>query len=87
MVMLLSWTGGRPGGCSITVTTAVMTTVAPDVLMVVLGGELTARCREMGASISAGFYPEKAERAENTAGEPENVGGTFLLTSIMVATE
>lgn len=58
MVMLLSWTGGRPAGSTITLTVAVITTVAPDVLMEVFGGELTAICSESGASTRAGFYPQ-----------------------------
>lgn len=68
MVKLLSWTGGWPGGSTITLTMAVMTTVAPDVLMEVLGGELTASWRDSGASTSAGFYPEYTRRTENQAG-------------------
>lgn len=43
---------------------AVMTTVAPDVLMEVFGGELTAICKESGASTRAGFYTEQTGRIQ-----------------------
>ena len=55
MVMLLSCTGAAPGGSTITVAMAVTATVAPEVLMVVLGAEFNSSRREIGYSTRAGF--------------------------------
>lgn len=59
IVMLLSSTSGWPGGNAITLTSAVTTTVAPEVLMVVFGLEIALISRTKGESIIAGFYKDQ----------------------------
>lgn len=55
MVILLSRTGDFPGGRTSTLTPACTATVAPEVLMLDFGADVTSISSEIGASISAGF--------------------------------
>ena len=61
MIMLESWTSGRLGGASATVTLAVTEMVVPDGLMVQCGGTKTFSSSFSGESITAGLWGQSSE--------------------------
>lgn len=67
MVMLLSWTAGFPGGRINTLTLQLTDTLAPEVLIVERGGDVTSNSSESGCSIRVGFWQDRQTRRINAS--------------------